>query len=230
MILAKDLSQGRNIWYRHSQMNEETHKMEREYGRGTVTTIEGEGRNIMAGIETENGGSYVLKPYDLYRDEYEMKMDRAADKFEDHMMDFAEKYVNQCSNLIKGITSAAVPQNVTMAVNDVKLRIQMIGSHIKDRFTEHTDHFLEETRELTLEDIEKKLGKEEDIQDELEQADSPAFEAEQDGDLSNDLKDDGGSMEAANKKDKELEEEKEEELTLTEEDLKFVPQQETLKL
>lgn len=200
-MVGENLKIGQSVWYRHNHVNEETHKMEREYGRGTVESITGEGRNRMAGISTEEGNIYSLKPYDIYNDEYEMKMDRIADRFEDKMTDFAEKYVNQCSNLIKGIGGSIMPQNASMVMDDVKLRIQMIGARLKDRFTEHTDQFIEETRELTLEDIQKGLdGK----------------------DAGREMEDDGGGLESANKK--------EEEITLTADDLKFVPQQETLKL
>lgn len=203
-MLGENMKVGQSVWYRHSYMNEETRRMEHEYGRGTIESVTGEGRDRMAGISAENSRIYALKPYDVYNDEFEMKMDRAADVFTDKMTDFAEKYVNQCSNLIKGISSSTLPQGAGFIMDDMKRRIQMIGAGLKDRFTEHTDRFLEETKDIALDDIGKTLdGKDKGSGMEMDN-------------------DDGGSLGHADRK--------EEEVTLTADDLKFAPQPETLKL
>lgn len=199
MILEGKAEVGQSVWYRYSQKNEETHKMDREYGRGTIESITSEGKNIRANIVAENGNNYSLKPYDLYKDEFEMKMDRTADTFSDKMEDFAEKYVNQCSNLIRGISRSMMPPEAGMIVDDVKRRIQMLGAGLKDRFAEHTDKFLEDTREITMESIQKGFDGEEHMEMGAE-------------------KEPGQAAEAGEK------------VILTEADLKFAPQQETLKL
>lgn len=201
-MLIQNMNIGQEIWYRHNWTDTDG-KIKHEYGKGTVQEIHDEPKNRRITVNTEDGREWALKPYDCYEDEFSMKMDRAADKFEDGMIDFADKYVNQCKGIMEKIVGNTVPQGQLM-VNDLKLRMQMIGSQLRDRFSGQTDDFIKETHDIVMDDINEGMQAPDIGIDDEGPKDDPMAHVD-------DLKEDG-------------------ELTLTAEDLDFGPQEPGLKL
>ncbi len=163
-MLTQNMSAGQEIWFR-TRREQEDGRMRYVYGKGTIREFSD--KTVILDGHDELEGQYSVRSYDCYADEFEMKMDKASDAFEDKIVAFSEKYISQCKDLLNGVTKGYMKNRLSpeaeLIANDVQMKMRMFGAQMKEKFTECVDSFTKRTQDITTDVVRDKLGIPEDI-------------------------------------------------------------------
>ncbi len=145
-MLMQNMKVGQEIWFKAQQ------EEGRVYGQGKIQDIANDTVTLegMEGVK----GQYHVKPACCYPNEFEMKMGRYADDFEDKMHELSGKYIVHCKKTIEDL--AGITINSPDAAKDVYAADMItFNDKFKNEVMQLAGHFAENTKKAGLEAIDK---------------------------------------------------------------------------
>lgn len=150
-MIPDKMKEGKRIWFtdREKDENGKFHSVSRE---GIILSFD---KNSVSVTGTDKQ-VHEIKPYNCYESEKEMsfdlKMNQMAENFADMLEGVARKYMNGCRDIIKNNVPKITPEK-EMIINDMKMKLQMIGAGFKEQVCSVTGSFVDGIQKHTSEHI-----------------------------------------------------------------------------
>lgn len=150
-MMIDKMKEGKRIWFTEREKDEDGrfHSVGRE---GLILSFDKNNVSVMGADEQEHN----VKPYNCYESEKEMsfdlKMNQFTENFSDMLEGVARKYMDGCRDVVKNNVLKMTPGK-EMIVNDMKMKLQMLGMGFKEQVSSMTGSFVDRTQRHTSEYI-----------------------------------------------------------------------------